>query len=115
MTSATAGNYEEAAATAELIKSDMEASENPNKLRRYHRVHAYVNFQQGNYEKALEHMAELDPDDVYNKYWMAKAHKMSGNDERAMELMNEIARDNFNSVQYVLILNEAKEMLAASS
>lgn len=115
MTSATAGNYEEAAETAELIKTDLEASDDPNKLRPYHRVHAYVNFQQGNYEKALEHMAELDPDDVYNKYWMAKAYKMTGNDERAMELMNEIARDNFNSVQYVLILNEAKEMLAASS
>lgn len=115
MTSATGGNYDEAAATAELIKSDLEASDDPNKLRPYHRVHAYVNFRQGNYEKALEHMAELDPDDVYNKYWMAKAHKMSGNEERAMELFDEIANDNFNSVQYVLILNEAREMLASDS
>jgi tetratricopeptide (TPR) repeat protein len=115
MTHATAGNYDEAAATAELIKSDMEASDNPNKYRRYHRVHAYVNYQLGNYEKALEHMAELDEDDVYNKYWMAKAYKGMGDDEKAMKLFEEIVNDNFNSVQYVLILNEAKEMLAASS
>ncbi|QBA63199.1 tetratricopeptide repeat protein [Muriicola soli] len=115
MTSAVAGNYEAAAETAELIKSDMEASDNPNKFRRYHRVHAYVNFQQGNFEKALEHMAELDPDDVYNKYWMARAYKNMGDEEKAMQLAEEIVNDNFNSTQYVLILNEAKEMLAASS
>lgn len=115
MTAATAGDFEEAAAKAELIKSDMEASDDPNKLRRYHRVHAYVNFQQGNYQEALEHMAELNPDDVYNKYWMAKAYKNTGDDEKARKLFEEIVNDNFNSVQYVLILNEAKEMLVDES
>jgi tetratricopeptide (TPR) repeat protein len=115
MTEATAGNFEEAAALAELIKTDMEASDDPNKLRPYHRVHAYVNYQQGNYEKALEHMAELDPDDVYNKYWMAKAYRQTGDNEKSMKLFEEIVSDNFNSVQYVLILNESKEMLTATS
>ncbi|WP_372974255.1 tetratricopeptide repeat protein, partial [Muriicola sp.] len=104
-----------AAATAELIKTDLEASDDPNKLRPYHQVHAYVNFQQGNYEKALEHMAELDPDDVYNKYWMAKAYKNLGDNEKANKLFEEIVNDNFNSVQYVLILGEAREMLASMS
>ncbi len=115
MASATAGNFEEAAATAELIKADMESSDDPNKLRPYHRVHAFVNYQLENYEKALEHMAELDQDNVYNKYWMAKANKMTGNDERATTLLNEIAIDNFNSVGYALILNETKEMLASNN
>ncbi len=113
MTSATAGDYEEAATTAELIKTDLEGSDDPNKLRPFHSVHAYVNFQQGNYEKALEHMAMLDPDDVYNKFWMAKAYMMTGEKDKANTLLNEIARDNFNSVNYVLILNETKDMLAA--
>ncbi len=115
MSSATAGDFEEAAATAELIKTDLELSDDPNKLRPYHQVHAYVNFQQGNYEKALEHMAELDPDDVYNKYWMAKAYKNLGDNEKANKLFEEIVNDNFNSVQYVLILGEAREMLASMS
>lgn len=114
MTSATAGDFEGAAATAELIISDLEDSDDPNKLRPYHRVHAYVNFQQGNYEKALEHMAELNPDNVYIKYWMAKAYMEMGDKEKAVALLQEIVTDNFNSVQYVLILNEAKEMLAAN-
>ncbi len=115
MIAATAGNFDEAATTAELIKTDLEASEDPNKLNPFHRVHAYVNFQQGNYEKALEHMAELDPDDVYNKYWMARAYKMSGDSDKAMALFDEIVNDNFNSVQYALILNESKEMLASKN
>lgn len=60
-------------------------------------------------------MAELDPDDVYNKYSMAKAYKMTRNEDKAKVLFDEIAKDNFNNVQYVLILDEAREMLASSS
>jgi tetratricopeptide (TPR) repeat protein len=115
MASATEGDYEAAAAKADMIKAAMETINDPNKLRSYHRVHAFVNYKMGNYEKALEHMSNLDKDNVYDKYWMAKAHKMSGNDEMSMQLFNEIANDNFNSVGYALILNESKEIVATAN
>ena len=113
--SATAGDYESAGAKAEMIKVTLESITDPNKLRRYHRVHAFVNYKQGNYEKALEHMAELNPDNVYDMYWKAKAFEMSGNIEEAKELFAEIADNNFNGVGYALIRNEVKDMLLASN
>ena len=115
MASATAGDYEGAVAKAEMIKTTLESSNDINKLRPYHRVHAYVNYQQGNYEKALEHMAELDVDNVYDKYWMAKGQKMAGNEEKAMEMFKEISTYNFNGVGYALIRNEVNEMLATDN
>jgi len=115
MASATAGDYEEATAKTEMIKSTLESSTDPNKLRPYHRVHAYINYNQENYDKALQHMAELDVDNVYDKYWMAKANKMAGNTDKAMEMLKEISTYNFNSVGYALIRNEVNEMLATDN
>jgi tetratricopeptide (TPR) repeat protein len=113
--SLTEGDYEAAAAKAENIKAAMKTINDPNKLRAYHRVHAFVNYNKGDYDKALEHMAELNQDNVYVKYWMAKAHKMKGNDEKSMELFKDIANNNFNSIAYALVLNEAKEMIATAN
>ena len=115
MASATAGDYEEATAKTEMIKSTLESSTDPNKLRPYHRIHAYINYNQENYDKALQHMAELDVDNVYDKYWMAKANKMAGNTDKAMEMLKEISTYNFNSVGYALIRNEVNEMLATDN
>ncbi len=112
--SATAGNYDEALAKAEMIKTTLATINDVNKLRPYHRVHAFVNYKQENYEIALEHAAKLNPDNVYDKYWMAHANKMAGNTDIAMEMFNEIADNNFNSVGYALIRNEVKEMLASA-
>jgi tetratricopeptide (TPR) repeat protein len=112
--SASEGNYEEAIAKAEMIKTTLESINDPNKLRPYHRAHAFVNYKQENYEKALKHVSELDKDNVYDRYWMAHANKMVGNTDIAMEMFKEIADNNFNSVGYALIRNEVKEMLAST-
>lgn len=111
--SATAGDYEEALAKAEMIKTTLATINDPNKLRAYHRVYTFVNYKQENYDKALEHAVKLNPDNVYDRYWMARANKMAGNNDVAMAMFNEIADNNFNSVGYALIRNEVKGMLAS--
>ena len=112
--SASEGNFEEAVVKAEMIKTTLESINDPNKLRRYHRAHAFVNYKQENYEKALEHASELNQDNVYDRYWMARINKMAGNKDIAMDIFKEIADNNFNSVGYALIRNEVKEMLEAA-
>jgi hypothetical protein len=99
---------------SEWIKDDMASSDDPNKLDRYHRIHADVNFQQENYITALEHMAEWHRNDVHYKHLMAKSYKMKGEDGKAMALFEEIVNDNFNSVAYPLILAESQEIVAAA-
>ncbi len=113
--SATKGNYEEALIKAEEVKEIMKDVDSPNKFRSYHRVLAVVNHEQGNYKKALEHMAELNQDNVYVQYMMAKAHKMNGDEEKAMELFKKVAHNNFNSVAYALVRNESMDMIAAAN
>jgi len=115
MASVAGGDYEEAAAKAEMIKTTLESSTDVNKLRSYHRVNALLNFKQENYEKALEHMAHLDVDNVYDKYWMAKAEMKLGNEVKAMEMFKEISTYNFNGVGYALIRNEVNDMLATAN
>ncbi len=112
MAAAVEGNFEGAAAKAEEIKTIQEEVNDPLKLRQFNQIHAFVNFKQGNYDKALEYMAKLNQDDVYNKYWMAKANHKAGNKDKAMALFQEIADDNFNSVGYALVRSEVKEILA---
>lgn len=112
--SASEGNYEEATTKAELIQTTLEAINDPNKLRPYHRALAFINYKQKNYEKALEYAKKLDRDNVYDRYWMAHANKMVGNTDIAMEMFEEVVDNNFNSVGYALIRNEVKEMLTTT-
>lgn len=112
--SASEGNYEDAVTKAEMIKTTLASVNDPNKLRRFDRAHAFIYYKQGNYAKALEHASKLDKDNVYDRYWMAHANKMAGNTDKATEIFKEIADNNFNSVGYALIRNEVKEMLAST-
>ena len=111
MAAAVGGDYANAAAISETLKSELEKINDPNNMRRYHRIHSYVNYQQGNYDKALEHVAELNVDNVYDQYWMAKINQEAGNAEKAKELYLDVVDNNFNSVGYALIRNEVKEIV----
>ncbi|MCW8981848.1 MAG: tetratricopeptide repeat protein [Altibacter sp.] len=113
--SATQGEYKEALLKADAIKEILKDVDNPNRFRLYHRVHAVVNYEQGNYEKALEHLAKLNEDNVYVQYMMARTYKMMGDEAKAMELFNEVAHNNFNSVAYALVRNETKELIASAN
>ena len=105
------GDFDGAVAKSEDIKSTLESIKDPHKLRGYHRLHAIINYSKENYEKALEHMSNLDETNVYDKFWMAKAHMASGNTEKAMEMFTELSTYNFNSVGYALIRNEVIAIL----
>ena len=109
---AVEGNFADAASKADEIKTMQEAINDPLKMRPYDEIHAFVNFKQGNYDEALQYMAKIDQDDIYNKYWMAMANHKAGNKDTAMALFQEIADYNFNDVGYALVRNEVKEILA---
>lgn len=109
------GDYDAAVAKSDEVKATLQPIKDPHKLRGYHRLHALVNYKQGNYEKALEHMAELDETNVYDKFWMAKAHMNAGNSEKAMEMFTELSTYNFNSVGYALIRNEVVAILESQN
>lgn len=109
------GDHEGAVAKSDEIKSTLETINDPHKLRGYHRLHAQINYAKENYEKALEHMAELDETNVYDKFWMAKAHMATGNTDEAMEMFKELSTYNFNSVGYALIRNEVIAILESQN
>ena len=109
------GDFDAAVAKAADVKTTLEPIKDPDKLRGYHRVHAFVNYKQGNYDKALEHLSHMNKDNVYDKYWTAKANEKAGNTEKAMEMFKELVDNNFNNIGYALIRNELRDMLNTSS
>ncbi len=106
---ASEDDFDTAMAKAEALKGLLSEMNDVNNMRRYDRAMAYINWKQKNYDAALAHAEKLNHDNVYDRYWMAHANKAVGNEDKAMEIFNEIVDNNFNSVGYALILNELKE------
>ena len=106
---ASEDDFDTAMAKAEALKGLLSEMNDVNNMRRYDRAMAYINWKQKNYDAALAHAEKLNNDNVYDRYWMAHANKAVGNEDKAMEIFNEIVDNNFNSVGYALILNELKE------
>ena len=57
-------------------------------------------------------LKHYDPNDIYNKYWLAMANEAAGNKDKAMSLFKEVAAYNFNDVGNALVRNEVKKKVA---
>ena len=108
-------DFEAAVASAEEYKSLMANDENPNSMYFVNLLLGLTHYHQGNYEESIASLEASNPDNLYRNYYLAKAHMAAGNKEGAMAMMEKIAIDNFNSVFYALIRNEAKELTAGDA
>ncbi len=91
---------------ADEMKTTLEPIQNPRKLEGYEALMGYISYQQKNYKKAAEHFAQTNMQDMYNKYWLAKAYEATGKKDKATALYKEIAHYNFNNAGYALVRNE---------
>jgi hypothetical protein len=48
---------------------------------------------------------------VYDKYWLAKAYEAAGKKEKASAIYKELANYNFNNTGYALIRNEVQKKM----
>ncbi len=107
------GDYAAATAKSEEAKTTLDPVKDANKLWGYHNVLSYISFKQGNYEDAIVHQEQSDPNAPYNKYRLALACEKAGQTEKAKKLYNELVDYNFNNIGYALIRKELKEKVKA--
>lgn len=106
-------DYETALAKADENKALLEASTNPRKLESNNFLLGYISFKQGNYEESLQQFDKANPNSLYVKYMLSEVNSKLGNTERSIELLEEISKNNFNTVQYAVLRNDVLGKLAA--
>jgi tetratricopeptide (TPR) repeat protein len=105
------GKYDEAMAKAEAMKVAYDPIKDDRKLEGYHYNMGLISMKQKKYAEAITHFEKADPNNIYNKYWLAKANEAAGNKEKANLLYKEIAAYNFNDVGNALVRGEVKKKL----
>ncbi len=102
-----------AAAKAEEFKGHVASSSNPRKLERMHEILGMDAFGQEDFDSAIKHLSAGDHlNNMYTKYYLARAHEAAGNADEAARLYDELAVWNFNGPGYAIF---RKDILARAA
>jgi tetratricopeptide (TPR) repeat protein len=104
------GDLETAVEHADKIAALVESDDNPRKMEPYHNVMGMAYLKQGDHERAAEHLRQANyENDMYIRYHLALAEEGIGNVEEARAFFADVASYNFNSVNFALLREEARE------
>lgn len=104
------GDAEGAAAKAAEFEGHVASSTNPRKLERMHEILGMAAYYQEDFAAAVEHLSAGDHlNNMYTKYYLARAHEAAGNADEAARLYAEMAVWNFNGPGYAMF---RKDILA---
>lgn len=84
----------------------------------HHALVGYIDFEKGNYAKAIEHLEQADQENPYTLYVLADVESQAGNKAQAAELFNKVADLNWvltsglpqiseNSLNYAFVRSKA--------
>jgi hypothetical protein len=94
---------EGAAAKAAEFKRHVASSSNPRKLERMHEIQGMAAYYQDDFASAVEHLSLGDHlNNMYTKYYLARANEAAGNADEAARLYAELAVWNFNGPGYAM-------------
>ncbi len=105
--SAWQGDAEAARLKANEYMQIMEPSTDPLKDRPAHALLGYVSLSQGDYQEAITHFEQGNPNDPYEMYHHALALEGAGNTSEAKQLFETVAGYNFNSAGLALVRKDA--------
>jgi len=104
------GDAEGAAAKAAEFEGHVASSTNPRKLERMHEILGMAAYYQDDFEGAVEQLSEGNLlNNMYTKYYLARANEAAGNADEAARLYAELAVWNFNGPGYAMF---RKDILA---
>jgi len=101
------GDFETATAKANEYMSIVEPNTSPTRYRPAHALLGYVALSQENYDEAIAHFEQANPNNPYHMYYHALALEGAGNSEEAKALFQKVASYNFNSPGLALVRNDA--------
>ena len=107
------GDAEGAIAKAAAFEGHAASSSNPRKLERMHEILGMAAYYQNDFESACEHLADGNHlNNMYTKYYLARAHEAAGNADEAARLYAELAVWNFNGPGFAMF---RKDILARAA
>jgi len=113
MLAARSGDAEAAAAKAAEFEGYAASSSNPRRHERMHEILGISAYQQGDFAGAAEHLAAGNhQNNMYTKYYLARANEEAGNADEAARLYAELAVYNFNEPGYAMF---RKDILARAA
>jgi tetratricopeptide (TPR) repeat protein len=105
------GNYAGAQEKANQMKTAMDPLKDNRKLEVYHQTLGYMKLKQRQYKEAVDQLKLADRLSLYNNYLLAKAYEGMGDKNNAMKHYQEIAGNNFNSLDNAILRSEVKQKL----
>jgi tetratricopeptide (TPR) repeat protein len=102
---------DEAASKIEEFQISAEASGNLVVMKNLHTLMGVVAYWGKEYETAIRELQQGNPQDQYNRYYLALSYEKSGQKEEAKEIFSQIANYNRNNLFYALVRPEAMERL----
>ncbi len=103
------GDYRTARRKADEFARLVEPDANPRKMEPMHELLGLTSLLQGNYDEAIGHYDQGNPNNPYNWYHLALAHEGAGNTSEAKQQFGKVADNNFNNVAVALVRKEAME------
>ncbi len=85
----------------------VEPSTDPEKNEPAHALLGYTHLWQGNYDEAVTHFEQANPNNIYVNYHHALALEGAGRQEEAEQLFQKVANWNFNSASLALVRADA--------
>ena len=103
------GDYRTAKAQAKKVAQLVAAENNPRKMEPYHELLGLIALRQKKYKDAVVEYRQADLTQLHNKFQLAQALEATRATEEAQRLYHEVAVNNFNTVDFALLRNEARK------
>jgi tetratricopeptide (TPR) repeat protein len=107
MLAARRGDYATARNEARDMMTKVAPNQNPRKNEGAHELLGMADLLQGNYQAAIGHFDQANPDDIYVWYNRALALEGAGRTAEAKELFRRVATWNFNTSSAALVRRDA--------
>jgi tetratricopeptide (TPR) repeat protein len=104
------GNFEDAKKRQEAYAKHAYSLNNPLQIRLAHQLAGMIALKSGDYQAALDELAQANQQNPYNIYRMAQAQEGLGHLDEARQLYEQAANFNVvNNLNYAFIRNKARQ------
>jgi tetratricopeptide (TPR) repeat protein len=101
------GDYKTARQMAKKVAGLVATENNARKMEPYHELLGLVALRQKNYPLAVSELRQADQTQLHNKYQLAQALEATKATDEARRLYQDVALNNFNTVDFALLRSEA--------
>lgn len=104
---AMSGNTEMARKAANDYYESVKDQTDPKRFENQHHLLGLAALIDGDGETAVRHLSKADPNNIGIRFQLAQAYELAGDIEASRKAYDDVARHNFNSVEYAIVRADA--------